>query len=99
MRASADFCLIPMVDDASIAKYIATVQRTLNTFDIKFSLHACGTNLEGEWDEVCNAIKRCHEVLHEEGVVRIQSTIRIGTRTDKSISNRQKIDAVKDLLK
>ena len=99
MRVSADFCLIPMVDEDSVAEYIATVQRILADFEVITQLHACGTNIEGDWDVVSAAIKRCHEVLHEEGVSRIQATVRIGTRTDKTISNQRKIKAVEELLK
>lgn len=29
-------------------------------------------------------IGQCHALLHENGVVRIQSDIRVGTRTDKA---------------
>lgn len=49
---------------------------------------------EGPWDEVCATIGKAHEALHEKGVVRIQSDIRIGTRTDKDQSPQDKIDAV-----
>lgn len=40
-----------------------------------------------------------HQVLHERGVVRIQSDIRVGTRTDKHQSPQDKIDVVEKKLK
>ena len=49
---------------------------------LKTSLHAYGTNIEGEWDEVFRAVKRCHEVVHEMGAPRITTTIKLGTRVD-----------------
>jgi len=39
-----------------------------------------------------------HQMLHERGVPRIQSDIRIGTRTDKVQSIEDKVKAVTDLL-
>ncbi len=44
-------------------------------------------------------IGQCHALLHQNGIVRIQSDIRIGTRTDKKQGFQDKIDAVERLLK
>lgn len=54
---------------------------------------------EGSWDEVMKVIGQCHAMLHENGVVRIQSDIRIGTRTDKKQGFEDKVAAVERLLK
>ena len=43
-------------------------------------------------------IGQCHALLHQNGVVRIQSDIRVGTRTDKSQTFAQKVEAVENLL-
>ena len=43
-------------------------------------MHAAGTTIDGPWDEVMKAIGQCHTLVHNMGVVRIQSDIRIGTR-------------------
>ena len=40
-------------------------------------------------------IGQCHALLHQNGVVRIQSDIRIGTRTDKKQGFKDKVEAVK----
>ena len=44
-------------------------------------------------------IGQCHAMLHENGVVRIQSDIRVGTRTDKKQSFEDKVAAVERRLK
>jgi uncharacterized protein YqgV (UPF0045/DUF77 family) len=36
--------------------------------------------IEGTWDEVFRAIGQVHTMLHEKGVLRIQTDIRVGTR-------------------
>lgn len=44
-------------------------------------------------------IGQCHSMLHARGVVRIQSDIRVGSRTDKKQSFEDKVSAVEKLLK
>ncbi|TKA47292.1 hypothetical protein B0A54_02770 [Friedmanniomyces endolithicus] len=41
---------------------------------------------------------QCHSLLHANGVVRIQSDIRVGSRTDKRQGFEDKVKAVEDLL-
>lgn len=43
-------------------------------------------------------IGQCHAMLHENGVVRIQSDIRVGSRTDKKQTFEDKVKAVEKLL-
>ena len=35
---------------------------------------------EGSWDEVMGIIGQAHEMLHKQGVVRISTDIRVGSR-------------------
>ena len=63
------------------------------------SVHANGTNLEGDWDEVMDAIKTCHERLHKMGVPRIATQIKIGTRIDRAQMMQDKIASVREKLK
>jgi uncharacterized protein YqgV (UPF0045/DUF77 family) len=35
---------------------------------------------EGPWDEVMRLIGQAHTIMHEKGVVRVQTDIRVGTR-------------------
>jgi len=53
---------------------------------------------EGPWDKVMRVIGQCHSMLHTNGVVRIQSDIRVGSRTDKNQSAQDKVDAVNRIL-
>lgn len=43
-------------------------------------------------------IGQCHSMLHANGVVRIQSDIRVGSRTDKKQTAAEKVKAVEKLL-
>ncbi|MBR5347231.1 MAG: MTH1187 family thiamine-binding protein, partial [Deltaproteobacteria bacterium] len=62
-------------------------------------LHGYGTNIEGEWDDVFAAVKKCHEVVHAMGAPRISTIIKCGTRVDKEQSIQDKIDSVENKLK
>lgn len=99
MKAIADFSLVPIGVGISLSKYIAACERVLRETGLKIQLHAYGTNLEGDWDEVMAAIKRCHEVVHEMGAPRVSTNIRIGTRTDREQSMDDKIKSVQEKLR
>ena len=83
MRVIADLCVVPIGVGTSVSKEVAACERVLAEAGLKTKLHAYGTNIEGEWDDVFAAIKRCHEVVHAMGAPRISSTLRFGTRTDR----------------
>ena len=96
MKAIAEFTLIPLGVGVSLSKYVAICEQILVETGLSYELHANGTNLEGEWDEVMAAIKTCHERLHEMGVPRIATQIKIGTRTDRAQKMSDKIASVRE---
>lgn len=99
MNAIAEFTVIPIGAGVSLSEYVAACQRVLEKTNLSFEMHANGTNLEGEWEEIMQAIKICHERLHEMGVPRISTVIKIGTRTDRVQLMADKIASVKAELK
>jgi uncharacterized protein (TIGR00106 family) len=99
MRVIADVCIVPIGIGVSVSKEIAACERIFAEAGLKTQLHAYGTNLEGEWDDVFNAIKRCHEALHEMGVPRITSSLRFGTRVDREQTMEDKVRSVEEKLK
>ncbi len=98
MKVIADFCIVPIGVGVSLGSYIAVCERILSDAGLKTQLHGYGTNIEGEWDDVLEAIKKCHERLHEMGVPRISTTLRLGTRTDRDQSIEDKIRSVQEKL-
>jgi uncharacterized protein (TIGR00106 family) len=98
MRVIADLCLIPIGVGVSVSKEIAACQRVFAEAGLETRLHAYGTNIEGEWDEVFAAIKRCHELVHAMGAPRISSSLRFGTRTDRPQTMNDKIRSVEQKL-
>lgn len=99
MHVIADLCLIPIGVGVSVSKEIAACERVLAEAGLKTQLHSYGTNIEGEWEEVFAAIKRCHEVVHAMGAPRISSSLRFGTRIDRLQTMDDKVQSVQQKLK
>jgi uncharacterized protein (TIGR00106 family) len=93
-----DFTVVPIGVGVSLSPYIAACERVLAETGLHYELHANGTNVEGEWDEVFAAIRRCHQALHDIGVPRISTTIKLGTRTDRPQSMAAKLRSIHDKL-
>lgn len=91
-----DLCVIPMGVGVSVSEYIAACHSVLKETGLKTQLHANGTNIEGEWDEVMAAVKLCHEKVHGLGAPRITTTIKLGTRVDRNQTMEDKISSVVD---
>ncbi|REJ73498.1 MAG: thiamine-binding protein [Acidobacteria bacterium] len=98
MRVMIDLCVVPLGVGVSVSEYIAACSKVLREAGLETHLHAYGTNVEGEWDEVMAAVKRCHEVVHAMGAPRITTTIKLGTRTDRRQSMQDKVDSVEQKL-
>ena len=99
LHVTVDLCIIPIGTTLSISPYIAKCHELLKTHHLTVTLHAFGTNIEGDWDTVFLAIKQCHELCHKLGVIRLSSTIKCGTRIDKKQSLQDKIDSVNKKIK
>lgn len=98
MKVVLDFCVVPIGVGTSVSEHVVACERVLEDAGLSHRMHAYGTNVEGEWDDVMAAVKRCHELLHERGVPRISTTIRVGTRTDKDQGIASKIRSVEEKL-
>lgn len=99
MKVIADLCIIPIGVGVSLSHYVAACEKILSEAKLKTQLHANGTNIEGEWEEVFTAVKRCHEVIHQMGAPRIAATITFGTRMDRDQCMEDKISSVEKKLK
>jgi uncharacterized protein (TIGR00106 family) len=98
MKVLVDFGVVPIGAGTSLSAYVAACHQVLEEAGLESRLHAYGTNVEGEWDDVFAAIKRCHEVLHEMGAPRLYTVIKAGTRTDRDQSMNDKVRSVESKL-
>ncbi|KAI2609146.1 hypothetical protein GGR54DRAFT_633049 [Hypoxylon sp. NC1633] len=84
--------------NVSVAEEVAAVQKLLKASGLTYTMHSAGTTVEGSWDEVMKIIGQAHSVVHAKGVVRVQSSMRVGTRTDKKQTAQDKVKRVEDIL-
>ena len=99
MKVIADLCVVPMGVGVSVSPHIVACEQVLRDAGLKTHLHAYGTNIEGDWDAVFAAIKKCHEVVHSMGAPRITTSIKVGTRTDREQTMEDKVRSVEEKLR
>ena len=57
MKAIADISIIPLGVGLSLSSYVAACEEVFTEHGLEPRLHANGTNVEGEWDTVMDALK------------------------------------------
>jgi uncharacterized protein (TIGR00106 family) len=84
MQATAEFQVIPIGSGVSVRREILRVVALLQGYPFRIETHASGTNIEGEIDDILDAVRNVHVALHAEGTVRLVSYLKLETRTDKA---------------
>jgi uncharacterized protein (TIGR00106 family) len=86
MKATAEIQVIPIGTGVSVRAQVKRAHQLIAESGLQVALHAFGTNVEGELGDILDVVRRVHETLHAEGVVRLSTALKIGTRTDKDPS-------------
>ncbi|MCU0277116.1 MAG: MTH1187 family thiamine-binding protein [Acidobacteria bacterium] len=96
----AEVTVVPLgTGSASLSGYVAEIERVLKAFPrLKSMLTPMSTILEGEMDEVVEAVKAMHEAPFRMGAMRVSTTLRIDDRRDKKITMAGKLNAVREKL-
>ncbi|MEK7792956.1 MAG: MTH1187 family thiamine-binding protein [Candidatus Hydrogenedentota bacterium] len=94
MNVIVDLCVVPIGVGVSLSEYIVECSRVLKDAGLKTQLHPYGTIIEGEWDEVFAAVRKCHEAVHDKGAPRITTTIKCGTRVDRIQTMEDKVESI-----
>lgn len=95
MRVLADLSVVPLGVGVSLSEYVAACERVLRQAGLDPKLHAFGTEIEGDWDTVLTAVRRCHDVVHEMGAPRVSTTIKLSTRVDREQTLADKVKSVR----
>jgi uncharacterized protein (TIGR00106 family) len=98
MKVLADISIVPIGVGVSLSTYVAACERVLREAGLEPRLHAFGTNVEGEWDAVLGAVRRCHEVVHRMGAPRVHTALKLSTRVDRDQSLGDKVRSVEKQL-
>ena len=95
MWVSIDLCLVPIGVGVSLSPYIKACLTIIEKYKLDYELGPNGTAIQGEWDQVFECVKNCHEVVHSKDVPRIYTILKINTRTDKKQLFREKVQSVR----
>lgn len=96
--AIVEVSVIPIgTDQPSVSSFITECYRVLEEeTNLKHQLTPMSTIIEGNLDDIMDAVKKMHQVPFDEGAQRVVTTITIDERTDKSISMKSSMESVID---
>ena len=83
MKATAEIQVIPIGAGVSVREQVRRAHELIKSSGLTVELHAYGTNVEGELETILETVRKVHETLHADGVVRLSTFLKLGTRTDK----------------
>lgn len=84
LNCVADICLIPIgTPTPSVSDYIVECEKLIRASGLKNKLHSAGTSIEGPWNDVMELIGKLHQRVHDMGILRVQSDVRICTKVDQ----------------
>ncbi|RMD65130.1 thiamine-binding protein, partial [Candidatus Parcubacteria bacterium] len=63
MSVLLEFSMTPLGKGESVSPYVARSLEIVESSGLDYRLHAMGTILEGEWDEVFDVVRRCYEAM------------------------------------
>jgi uncharacterized protein (TIGR00106 family) len=91
-----DFSMTPLGKGESVSPYVARCLEVVAASGLEYSLHAMGTTLEGELDEVLAVVRRCFETLQTD-CDRISCSIKIDSRKGPGGRLQSKVQKVQAL--
>jgi uncharacterized protein (TIGR00106 family) len=98
MKVLADISIVPLGVGVSLSKYVAACESVLRDAGLDPKLHAFGTNVEGDWEAVVGAVRRCHEAVHAMGAPRVSTSLKLSTRVDREQTLEDKVRSVEGKL-
>jgi uncharacterized protein (TIGR00106 family) len=92
-----DFSMTPLGKGESVSPYVARCLEVVAASGLDYRLHAMGTTLEGELDQVLDVVRRCCEALQSD-CDRISCSIKIDYRRGPGGRLDSKVQKVQDLV-
>ncbi len=74
-----EFSMTPLGKGESVSPYVARSLEIVSESGLDYRLHAMGTVLEGEWDEVLSVVTKCYEAMSQD-CDRVTCSIKIDAR-------------------
>lgn len=97
MSVLVEFSIVPIGKGESLSPYIAKALRIVAESGVSYRLNPMGTVLEGEWDELMEIVKKCHQQMRMDAD-RVLTTIKIDDRAGQNGRIGRKIETVEQVL-
>jgi uncharacterized protein (TIGR00106 family) len=92
-----EFSVVPLGKGASVSPVIARVLRIVMNSGIPYKANPMGTVIEGEWEQLMDVIKRCHDEAMKDSD-RVLTTIKIDDYKGKGERLEKKLESVEQKL-
>jgi uncharacterized protein (TIGR00106 family) len=92
-----DFSMTPLGKGESVSPFVARCLEVVAASGLDYRLHAMGTTLEGELDEVLAVVRRCFAAL-EADCHRISCSMKIDYRKGPGGRLQSKVQKVQSLV-
>lgn len=92
-----EFSITPLGQGESVSAYVTRCVQVVAASGLDYELHAMGTIVEGELDQVLDVMKRCFEELQAD-CDRITCTAKFDYRRGASGRIRSKVRSVEEKL-
>jgi uncharacterized protein (TIGR00106 family) len=93
----AMFSTFPVDKGESLSDEVASVIELIDRSGLNYQTTAMGTLVEGDWDQVFDLIKRCHQALRQ-GSRRVYTRITVDDREGATNQLAQKVAAIEAKL-
>ena len=88
-----EFSMFPIGAGESLSSYVARSLEIIDRSGLDYQLHAMGTIVEGEIDEVLAVLKACHEAMAAD-CDRVSCSVKLDYRQGRSGRLQDKVDSV-----
>ena len=92
-----EFSMSPLGKGESVSPYVSRSLEIIAQSGLDYRLHAMGTVVEGEWDQVFDVVRRCFEAMRAD-CDRITCSIKVDYRKDASGRLESKVASVQEKL-
>jgi uncharacterized protein (TIGR00106 family) len=92
-----EFSMYPLDKGESVSPYVARSLEIVEASGLDYRLHAMGTVLEGEYDQVMDVVKRCFEAMAAD-CHRIECSIKLDYRRGRQGRLESKVASVEEKL-
>jgi uncharacterized protein (TIGR00106 family) len=92
-----EFSMAPLEKGSSVSEYVARSLKIIDESGLDYRLHAMGTIIEGEIDDVLDVLKRCLEAMAAD-CERVTCTAKLDFRRGYSGRLASKVSSVEEKL-